>query len=234
MRKLYSAILIIFLSIICLAYTVEARMTRNPFDHVRRGPIASFTVGPGFTRITSENYGMTGDITKGTVAFIYKIGYCFDDRFILYASHRSSVYGSKIGEHYNTWFDKIDFKEGQGFALALVTPVVLPFIALLTDQHLTSGIGIMYYVRPRMPSWFFDAAIGPSVTADPYESEHVSSFPRSPRTGIGFCAGFGYEFARHFQTEIQFMYSSKKWEIDDDQKKWTALSLMWTLTVIGF
>jgi len=230
MRTLISVILFIF----CMGQSAEARRVKNPFDEVRKGLIASFTLGPGFTRITSENFGMTGDITKATVGIIYKIGYAPTNQLIFYASHRSSVYASKVGEHYNSWFDKADFKDGQGVALALITPVVLPFIALFTDQHLTSGLGLTYYVRPGIPSWFFDVAVGPSLTADPYESDHVSSFPKSPRPGIGLCAGFGYEFARHVQTEIQFMYGGKSWEKDGDKKKWSAMSLMWTVSFIGY
>ena len=211
-----------------------ARIVISPFDSERQGFIASLSVGPGFTYISSENHGMTGDITKTTIGIVYKLGYAPNDQLVLYYNHRSSVYASKLGDHYDSWFDKVNFRDEKGWAHAVVTPFVLPVIAFFTDQHFLLGPGVTYYLRPDIPSWYFDFGLGLSLLADPYEADTVSCFPTNGPGGYGCWGAVGYEFSHHFQTEIQFMFSGEKWERDGIRKKWTALSCMWTLSVVGY
>ena len=212
----------------------DARTVIRPFDSKRQGFVAGFSIGPGFTYISSENWSMTGNTTKTSLSIIYKLGYASNDQLVFYYNHRSAVFVSKLGDHYDSWFDKVNFNDKEGRACALITPIVLIFIPFFTDQHFLMGPGVTYYLRPDIPSWYFDLGLGLSLLADPYEADTASCFPSGGPGGYGFWGGVGYEFSHHFQTEIQFMFSGEKWERDGIDKKWTAFSVMWTLSVIGY
>jgi hypothetical protein len=86
--------------LITLAIASQALAGSHLFDRDRRGFIAGFDIGPGFTRISSTNVDLKGTVTKGTVGFTYRIGYAPDRHWQIYYSHRSSVYANKIWEHY--------------------------------------------------------------------------------------------------------------------------------------
>ncbi len=222
----------IILTLICCLFCISrAHAVVKVFDDDRRGAFAELCFGGGFTTISSENYGMTGTITKATAVMTFKFGYAPTRQFQLLLFQKSSVYANKLWEHYDDWAD--EFKKSKAIGYIAVAPL-LPVIAFFTDQHLLLGIGAAYYLRPRTQTWFIEGGIGPSLLDDPYELDHTSSFPAGVHSGYGLFAGVGYEFTRHGQVELQIMGSRASWERDGITMRWEALSVMLTVGIIGY
>jgi len=216
--------------LITLAIASQALAGSHLFDRDRRGFIAGFDIGPGFTRISSTNVDLKGTVTKGTVGFTYRIGYAPDRHWQIYYSHRSSVYANKIWEHYIDLAEKADPKELGYFGFFLFIPV----IAMFTDQHIVIGLGSRYYAKESGQSWFFDGGIGFSDIADPYELEVPSAHPKNCHEGWGLFGGVGYEFARHVGVALQVHWSRAEAKGDPQPRRWSALSMMFVTSITAY
>jgi hypothetical protein len=206
----------------------------NPFDGERKGEVASIGLGFGIISIGSENMGLQGDISKGTVVFDFRFGYAPNNRLQLFYKHKSSVYLSKLGEHLDSYFHKVNLKTKKGVGQLVLSPFVVPFIALFTDQHLMGGIGARYYLEPKAPSWFLESGIGVSHCSDPYERERHNPFPSIADVSPGLFGGIGYEFSRHFDAEIEFVWSWASETEDNFENKWNALSASFSINLVGY
>jgi len=212
---------------------VHAGPRLNPFDNDRKGFIASLGFGPSVTSISSEYRGLEGKISKGAIGIDFRLGYAPDNRWQFFFAHKASVYASKYREHVSDYLDNVNVKTKDGIGLAVITPIVLPVIVFFTDQHLMMGVGVSYYFEPRVPSWFVDVGIGISDCADPYERAG-SPFPRGRPEGYGAFGGIGYEFADHWRAECQAMWSMAKSTKGGYKKRWSALSAMLIIQVLGY
>lgn len=232
-REISMRIKTFFMVLVCLIIvnTIATAGIIRPFDGQRKGFIANMAFGPGLTIIKSTNGELEGSITKGTVGITYRFGYAPSDNLQLYYTHRSYVYASKIGEHYNNWVDAFEGKRAAGYIL---TTLAVPVMLFFTDQHIVLGLGGTYHVRPDVPSWFFELGLGPSATADPYEWEGSSPFPGGSKTGLGIFGAVGYEFTRYIRAEAQFLWAGRSWKKDGIEKKWSATSLALEISFIGY
>lgn len=206
-RKILYLLPVVIAIVLGCSHSAWARM--NPFDGNRQGIILSMGFGGGVTSISSRNLGISGNIAKGTVGIVYRLGFAPNDRWMFYGSYKSSIYASKIAEHYDDLSESIDDSKVSGRIGAFFA---IPFVLLFTDQHLMMGVGTSYYFRRGVPSWFVDFAAGGAFLSDPYESEGVSPFPGGMHGGYSLSAGGGYEFARHAQAELQLIWSRASWE----------------------
>ena len=220
--------IVVFIAVLSVAS--QAMAGRVVFDRDRKGPVAGFDIGGGFTSITSTNIDLDGTVTKGTVCFNYRVGYAPDRHWQVYVTHRSSVYASKVWEHYTDAADHAESKEVGYVGLFLFIPV----IAMFTDQHFMIGAGGRYYAKERGQSWFFDAGIGLSDAADPYEWEVRSAFPKGTHEGWGFFGGVGYEFATHVGVALQTHWSRAEANKDPQPRDWSALSVSLVTSITAY
>jgi hypothetical protein len=228
MRKniFITAILIILIGV----QNANALKKVKPFDGKRQGPIFAACIGPGITTISSENGELSRTVTKGTVAFNYKIGYAPTEQLMLYMNYNASVYANKLWQHWDDWASEV--KKSKTIGYLLVFPF-LPVIAMFTDQHLLMGVGADYYLEPYTPCWFFSISAGPSFVSDPYEYSGPSPFPLGGGDELyGFIVGAGYEFSTWGHVGVELMYSGFNKKASD--KSVQAYSLMLTVGLTAY
>lgn len=216
------------LILIFMTPTVCGRLSM--FDGHREGFIASASAGPGITWISSQNGDLSGTFTAGTIVQMYRFGYAPNSQLQFYYTHRQSSLASDVWNVYEDWADKAKNKTIGYIAFFLFIPV----IAIFSDQHILIGLGTTAYVRPSIPSWFFEAGFGISDVGDPYDSDRASAFPKGVGSGLGLFGGAGYEFNRHGRAELQFMWAQSSNDKPGMVRNWTASSLMLVVTIMGY
>ncbi len=103
--------------------------------------------------------------------------------------------------------------------------------ALGEDVTITNGLsslGVTYFFNQAAPSPFLSGGIGISSWAAPFE-ENTDTW-----TGFGLFVGGGYEFARHWSTEINLMWGNPSNEVSGVEITSNSFSLMFTVNVLGY
>ncbi len=78
--------------------------------------------------------------------------------------------------------------------------------AIGEDVTIASGLtalGVTYFFKPDAPSSFVSGGVGVSSWALPLEDN-----PPDPWSGFGLFVGGGYEFAKHWSTEINLIWGN--------------------------
>ena len=201
----------------------------HPFDGQREGPVFGVSVGPGTSWVSYHNGSLSGEKTLGTATFCYRMGWAPSNQYHIHALWVSSSYAYKVWEHFESMVDHSETN------LTYITGVViLPLIAMFSDQHFMFGLGSTYYFRTKAPSWFVELGGGGSMTSDPDEDDSPSAFPGSNKAGPGLFAGFGYEFASSVNVELSATWGQAKWDAVGGEKKWTSFSAMLMLGVLAY
>jgi len=106
-----------------------------------------------------------------------------------------------------------------------------------------SGIGVGYYLKPESPSWYMSAGIGYSTWNPPLFPPFEVLFEEYNYLGFGLRGAVGYEFARHFGVEFNFMWGNptrdKPWTpahdgYDYDLTIINAMSVGLTINALGY
>jgi hypothetical protein len=206
----------------------------NPFDGRRRGFIVGVGIGPGMTNYRSDLFGQSHEISKGSLAFDFRIGYATTDRFQVYITTKMSLtHFGELGNAYDNWFDEIDKGSFKGVVYLFLTPFVAPFLPL-SASHLDFGLGTSYYLRNGIPSWYFSAGFGGSAIPDSFVGKTTSLGLPFSRGGFGFHIGSGYEFNRHWSAELQILYGHADHRYLNRPTDWDAISLLLTVNLLGY
>ncbi len=99
------------------------------------------------------------------------------------------------------------------------------------EVTITSGLGgagVSYYLQPEAPSAFFTGGIGIATWDLPFE-ERADAW-----AGFGLYAGAGYEFTRYWNVEFDFVWGNPSEEVSGLKASTNALSLMFTINVLGY
>lgn len=179
MRKSVFLILIVLITLFLI-------VNASAFDGKRKGFFLGGGLGPGFTSLkeTIEYSGWfegepsesSGWKSKFGLVTNFKIGYAPSDIVEIHYTSKVSWFASKV------YF----FGESMGEDVTMASGV--------------SALGVTYYFKPEAPSYFITGGFGLSTLSLPFESHSEI------KIGGGLFAGAGYEFARHFNVELDLLY----------------------------
>jgi hypothetical protein len=221
---------VVVLSALSLFLVVHTVCADGPalrvFDGHRRGFVFSMGVGTGLTTVAAANCCLTGSLTKATVVLSQRLGYAPTERLEIYEFYRACVYADEL---WRTWHG-IASASGMvaGVSHAVVFPAV-PIIAILSEQHFVTGLGVSYHLKPSPPGWCAKLGVGPALLSDPWQIGDPPVFPAGLHTGIGLLAGIAYEFSAGGEVNLEFLYSRASWESGGFPKQWSVASVALTL-----
>ena len=147
--------LLVLTAVIVTATSVYA------FDGERKGFILGFGIGPGYTNFSQEINGLELDSEgKVSIATDFKIGYGFNEQFLLYYENRLSWFNLTVIDeaYYDPWADELTFTE--------------------TDVTIAHGIGLVgmsYYFQTEAPSFYILGSVGVSTWSAPFETNSDTS-----------------------------------------------------------
>jgi len=176
----------------------------------RRGFIARFDLGGAVISTTAENpawHNPEYSISKGGAGTVIALGYAPNDYVVIHGSLRNIYYG----EH------------------APLAILMGPAGMLIEDGNLLMLVGVSYYFRRGIPSWFIEAGVGGGVIGNPFGDRLLSNLDQD---GLAFFAGVGYEFLRHYHFEVQFLWMRSDTGLQSREGRWTSATLMATVGVM--
>ena len=100
------------------------------------------------------------------------------------------------------------------------------------DVTIANGLGalaVSYWFKPQAPSPFIAGGFGYSTWALPFEDNTPDTW-----IGVGLFAGGGYEFSRHVSVEGYLSWGKPKEKEFNLEVSSNALSLMFTVNVLGY
>jgi len=174
----------------------------------RKGLTVRVDIGGGTSMVDAEHESWSPTAwskDQGSIGSVFGVGVGVSNQVVVEGTVRLFAYGEA-----SPW-------------LFLLGPIGI----LLQDKHATAGAGVTYYVRPGIPSWFFEAGVGGSVISNPFDDDLVSR----DYDGIGYFVGTGYEFSRHIHVGAQWYYMQNSSSNHYREGKWTGSSLIATLGV---
>lgn len=181
----------------------------------RRGLIGRLDAGGGVSFIDVDYPLGNIDKEEGAFAMTGGFGYAFTDQFMLQFNIHWSIYASALDE------------DDDAFWFILLGPLG-PF---LIDKQMVLGVEAAYFVRPSIPSWFFEIGVGGGLINNPFDEHSLIS---DSHEGLGLSAGVGYEFSRHFCVEIKYLYTRAEENYTSGRQVWTCHSLQLVIGVIGY
>ena len=179
MRKSVFLILIVLIMLFLIT-------NANAFDGKRKGFFLGGGLGPGFTSLKEtitysglfdgESSESSEWESKFGLMTYFKIGYAPSDIVEIHYTNKISWFGDKV------YF----FGDSMGEDVTMASGL--------------STLGMTYYFKPEAPSYFITGGIGFSTLSLPFESHSEI------KIGGGLFAGAGYEFARHFNVELDLIW----------------------------
>jgi hypothetical protein len=178
MRKSVFLILIVLVTLFLI-------VNANAFDGKRKGFFLGGGLGPGFTlqKETIEYSGWFEGESSESSGWESKFGLATNFKIGYAPSDMVEIhYTSKV-----SWFvSKIYWWGLESEDVTMASGV--------------SALGVTYYFKPEAPSYFITGGFGLSTLSLPFESHGET------KIGGGLFAGAGYEFARHFNVELDLLY----------------------------
>lgn len=169
-----------FFTILIIFILLFLTVTVSAFDGKRKGFILGGGIGPGFTSFTQE-------LSFWDPFFGYtKIKSDRENKAALMTDFKIGYAPTDFWEIYYT--SKVSW-----FGLESVSGDV-------TIANGLGALGATYYFKPEAPSLFVAGGIGISTWSAPFESGSDTWI------GFGLFAGAGYEFARHFNVELDLLW----------------------------
>ncbi|MCD6162314.1 MAG: hypothetical protein J7K40_07865 [candidate division Zixibacteria bacterium] len=105
MRANKTIMIIIILSL--LSGSTHA-LNLNPFNNQRKDFIFDVGYGLGFTKVSSEYYGISSNTIKGAFDLEGKIGFAPNNQFRVYMVNKMSIFDvPKMVDDYGNYFDKM-------------------------------------------------------------------------------------------------------------------------------
>jgi len=178
MRKLVLLILIVLITLFLI-------VNAYAFDGKRKGFFLGGGLGPGFTSLkeTITYSGLfDGESSESSE---------WESKFGLVTNFKIGYAPSDIVEiHYTS---KVSWFASKIYWWGLESKDVTMASGL-------SALGVTYYFKPEAPCYFITGGIGFSTLSLPFESHSEI------KIGGGLFAGAGYEFARHFNVELDLIW----------------------------
>ena len=200
-----------FVTIMVLTVLIVTATSVYAFDGERKGFILGFGIGPGYTNFSQEINGLELDSEgKVSIATDFKIGYGFNEQFLLYYENRVS------------WFKMTSVSDcdfAYGFRCAEED---------VTIAHGIGLVGMSYYFQTEAPSFYILGSVGVSTWSAPFETNSDTS------VGFGISGGGGYEFTKHWSIEGTLNYgnpSTVQYGFDATTKVFSAL---FTITGLAY
>ncbi len=145
--------------------------------------------------------------------------------------------GSETSPRENTFGFQTDFKIGGAptnlFQIYYANKVSWFGMKNVLGENVTitsglSAVGMSYYLLPETPSAFFTGGIGIATWDLPFEEKAHAWI------GFGLYAGAGYEFTRYWNVEFDLVWGNPSEEEYGIKVSTNALSLMFTINVLGY
>jgi len=175
----------------------------DPFDGNRKGFTFGWGAGPCLSTIWSRTDLYVGSnktrlsdgkISKAGINLEWRLGAGYNEKLQFYFMDRTSIFDPpKMFDDYGNYFDKMDEGGMASVFYTLVSPLVLPFIPLMSS-HTTFGVGASYFLEETAPTFFIDGGFGLAVFHNPIADEVMG--------GGGFFLGAGYEYTEHWFVKL--------------------------------
>lgn len=200
--------LLVLTAVIVTATSVRA------FNGQRKGFMLGFGIGPGYTNFSQEADGPESE-SEGKAAIVtdFKIGGGFNEQFLLYYENRVSWFKMKVVDEfwYDPFTDELRYTE--------------------TDVTIAHGIGLVgmsYYFKTEVPSFYVLGSIGVSTWSAPFESDSDTW------VGFGISGGAGYEFAKHWSVEGTLNWGNPTTDILGTDVTTKAFSVLFTISGLAY
>jgi len=202
--------------LLVLTAMVVAATSVFAFDGKRKGFIIGFGLGPGYTNFSQEVEGVESD-SEGKVSIVsdFKIGYGFNEQFLLYYENRVSWFKmtSLIDCWYDPWEEQLYCSEKD-----------------VTIAHGIGLVGMSYYFQTEAPTFYLLGSVGVSTWSVPFETDSGDAW-----VGFGISGGGGYEFTKHWSIEGTLNYgnpsTTDQYGFDATTK---AFSVLFTITGLAY
>lgn len=154
----------------------------------RSGFIIGLGIGPGYSHVSqSLDFGFaefSGSLAKFAVNTDFKIGFAANSQTLIYWNSRVAWFADEVGVmHYDYYSGSytVDYEDAV-FASGI------------------GGLGISYYVEPKLPSPYVTFTVGYSSFGTPFNDNYDGEM------GFGTAVGFGFEFTPHWSIESVLSY----------------------------
>jgi len=195
---------------------VATSRTAGAWDGRRGGFILGLDVGGGMAHVfhAGAAAGKPSSSTRGGFALSFEIGGAVSDHLRLAFAPELVVYDfERVGTAYKNILKP---------PFVVFSWVLAPMIPLVGSQALL-GAKATYFLQPEAPSAYVAGSLGPAVFADVLDDE--------VRAGIGFGVDGGYEFARHWDLSLSFIWTSS---LERGGPSAHAFSLLARLGAVGY
>lgn len=109
--------------------------------------------------------------------------------------------------------------------------VMGPVAMIFADEHIATLVTLSYYFRDTHPSLFAEAGIGGGTMDNPFNDDAINM---DNTDGPSFYGGIGYEFAKHFQAQVHFVFTENSDSERTRKGDWTASAVLLSLGIIGY
>lgn len=201
-------------TLVVLTAVIVTATSACAFNGERSGFILGFGLGPGYTNFSQEAGGTESD-SEGKMSIVsdFKIGGGFNEQFLLYYENRVSWFKmTAIDEaYYDPYSNEITFTEKD-----------------VTIAHAVGLVGMSYYFKTEVPSFYALGSIGVSTWSAPFETNSDTW------VGFGISGGVGYEFAKHWSVEGTLNWGNPSTDVLDGTVTTKVFSVLFTISGLAY